>query len=84
MSTFPFDRLVTTYTEEHAPTDAWRAFFRAHPTVQCVLEEQFDSGFSDVTVYFKDSEEPFPLSSLRSDSPLKLDLERQDFDGDIY
>lgn len=63
------------YDPESKPTTIWNKFFLAYPTVERVVWEGTMDGCEDLTVYFSDSEEPFPYSSLRSDSPLRAALE---------
>jgi len=52
----------------------WTEFFQAHQDLARVEWEYDWDGVSDITVYFRDSQQPFPVSSLRSDSQLKQDL----------
>jgi hypothetical protein len=47
---------------------AWDALFEARPDVDRVIVDVMDREILDVTVYFKDSSETFPLTSLREDS----------------
>lgn len=54
----------------------WIEFFDGvGADVNYVLVDVESSEITDVTVYFKGSDEPFPLSSLREDSPVKKGVE---------
>ena len=68
---------MSTVTEVITPLDdyGWGSVFTNFPDV-AYLEYSWDEAadFEDLTVFFKGSEEPFPLTSLKSDSPLKLFL----------
>lgn len=56
-------------------TPAWRTFFENHATVLYVETLEAVDGTEDVTVFFTDSDEPFPLTSLNSSSELRQELE---------
>lgn len=68
---------MSTVTEVITPFDdhGWGSVFTNFPDV-AYLEYFWDeeADLEDLTVFFKGSEEPFPLTSLKSDSPLKLFL----------
>lgn len=49
----------------------WEAFFTENEHVSHVIWEGTSSGWDDITVYFNDSDEPFPITGLRMDSPVK-------------
>jgi hypothetical protein len=60
--------------EKNSPT--WKKFFEAQPDVRSIEWCGTQDGCEDLTVYFKDSEEPFPISSLLASSCLKTELEK--------
>lgn len=55
----------------------WEEFFQIFPDVDYLVWEGVKGETYDLTVYFKGSDEPFPYSSLRSASWLKLALKGQ-------
>lgn len=58
-------------------TPDWVLFFYSHADVLSVdVDETSDGELVDVTVFYVDSTEPFPLSSLRSDSAVAVELWR--------
>lgn len=54
--------------------EMWREFFEVFPQVDHMIWEGTKDEMHDLTVYFKDSDEPFPYSSLKSTSWLKQAL----------
>lgn len=58
---------------EASPT--WKKFFDKHSHVSRLEWRGDRTRTHDVTVFFNDSDEPFPLSSLAEDSPVKVDIQ---------
>jgi hypothetical protein len=54
--------------------EMWREFFEVFPQVDHLIWEGTKDEMHDLTVYFKDSDEPFPYSSLKSSSWLRQAL----------
>lgn len=65
-----YDRTYAGLPEE------WVEFFTRWPDVARVEVMEPTEWARDVTVFYSDSIEPFPLSSLVADSPLREDLGR--------
>lgn len=57
---------------EASPT--WKRFFEKHDHVSHLEWRGDRTRTHDVTVFFKDSDEPFPLTSLTKESSVKVDI----------
>lgn len=51
----------------------WAKVFASHPTLDEIHIEKTDN-FEDLTVYYNDSDDPFPITSLEESSALSIDL----------
>ncbi len=64
------------HADDEKNSPSWKRFFEAQPDVSRLEWVGSQEGAEDVTVYFKASDEPFPVSALLSSSCLKTELEK--------